>query len=713
MKHVIGLLLIACLAEAQPATGAYKLSSGSYQLTTSSGAEYAAGGVFDSNPGTARDATGNTFVVGRDASNGVWIRKFLSASSTFESSWVYIGAIVKGTVNIDVAPSGTAFVAARDLFNSYWINSYAGVATGWVALYGILSTDPVVAATDGDVYTVGLDNYGVAYSNRYQIATSQADWLQLGGVFAGKPSASIGSDGALYLAARDTYGSVWVGRQLQGNWSGWRLTGGVGISDPEIVPVGSSLYVVVQTSNGTPFYGSFPAGAFGASLSVNWNSTNQAFSSSAAGSNGSELYVAGTDASSKIWWFRPGQAWVNSNNTASGSVDVAEPPAQGQPISLIHTNPNTVDLPSASSGKGPPAAASNDCGDPNQTNTCMYSAIQYVSPNQVYGTSGTFTTGPLRFYYTNYASAIMTQNGQNLGSNCASDAISLGDSIAERRVPCDSQTSFLVSAANVYTAVGSHRAQAIGSDTGIRQTYDNLGFVAAGSTKDFPSLPLGAFTDYRFTTGPTISGNNGGITVQYFGTRAQTSASVRVTAPYSAIKGRHQIGFPGTDYLGLSKQNQWFAIVVYDATPVISSVSPTTISALTQTTLTVRGTGFGTNPTVYLGTGSQTCAGTAYNPGPPTIDPQGQDVVQITVNNLTIPLSAAGAPVRVCVRSNGAGGSPFFGAPQGAAGQGSPNSGVFQVQVQQPPPPSVTGALGIWILETVTCLTMDITIRLC
>ncbi len=208
MKPLAALLILSAAAYSQVATGAYRLAGGGYQLTTSAGIDHPAGGVFASDPGTARDTDGNTFLVGRDSSGAVWIRRFLAASNTFETSWVPMAGTVVGRISTDVSISGTAFVAARDAYNAYWLNSYTGSVTGWIPLFGVLATDPAIAATDTEVYTVGLDQYGGAYSNRYQIATSQRDWHALGGVFIGTPSAAVGADGALYIAARDSSGGI-------------------------------------------------------------------------------------------------------------------------------------------------------------------------------------------------------------------------------------------------------------------------------------------------------------------------------------------------------------------------------------------------------------------------------------------------------------------------------------------------------------------------
>ncbi len=340
-------------------------------------------------------------------------------------------------------------------------------------------------------------------------------------------------------------------------------------------------------------------------------------------------------------------------------------------------------VPISEGGKGPPAASGSGCGTtPNCTWTD--SSITYVSPAQAYGVSTTFTTGPHAPYYMNFALARLSADGQDLGLACPADATSWGAAVATARVPCNSPTNFYLYAPKLYTLTGFHRSQGVGLDSPVWLTFDSLSFVAAGTSRDFNNLPMGPFSNFLGAGGPTILPGNDGVTVQYTA-RTVNSVSVRINAPYSARKGRHQLSFPTMNIYGYATANPYFAIVVYDATPAIASVTPNPIPAGAATTLTITGIGFGDHPTVYV-------AGTAYNPGAPSRNPQGQDVVTVSV---TFPLSQAGSPVPVYVVSNGAGGQAFFGAPQGAA-QGSPTSATVQVQVAAPP--TISGNQGIWWL---------------
>jgi hypothetical protein len=371
-----------------------------------------------------------------------------------------------------------------------------------------------------------------------------------------------------------------------------------------------------------------------------------------------------------------------------------QPPVQG--------NPSALTLPVTDSGKGPRAAGSQGCPQTGMSAssygfdttprcgarncTVVYSYIAYLGPTQMYGCSGTYSVGPEGSYITNSTTAGMTANGADLGSYCVDGqnrpiaAISGGDQVASARVPCNIAQLFSLFASNRYALSGTHQAVAYGY-AGQWNTYYTLGFVPAGSSGDFGVVQLGPFNRWA-PSAPTILPADG-VAVQYIGAPPTPSiVSVHLDVPYGARKGLHQLGFPTTDIYGYSAANQVFDIIVYDATPAITTVSPSAIPAEAQTSLTITGSGFGDHPTVYV-------SGTRYDPGAPTRNPQtGKDVVTVSV---TLPLSKAGTSVPVYLVSNGAGYTStgqrqvFFGAPQGSQ-QGSPTSNTVQVQVQQPGP---------------------------
>jgi hypothetical protein len=241
--------------------------------------------------------------------------------------------VVIGDLSVAVSPSNTAFIAARDASSGYWLTSYdssSGIS-GWVAIGGVLATDPVVASSDSDVYLVGRDNYNGIWVVRYDPDHYSWTWSFHGGKMQGKPSATIGSDGALYITARDATGGIWIGRQVNDNWSGWYYTGGAGVADPQIVAAGTDLFVVVRTQDGTPFHAKIVAGGSLGPGPLSWTGTGQTFNAVAAGSAGSDLFIAARDSASHLWWHRKSTGQWNQSSDASlpllpNVIEVTEPP---------------------------------------------------------------------------------------------------------------------------------------------------------------------------------------------------------------------------------------------------------------------------------------------------------------------------------------------------------------------------------------------------
>jgi len=197
-----------------------------------------------------------------------------------------------------------------------------------------------------------------------------------------------------------------------------------------------------------------------------------------------------------------------------------------------------------------------------------------------------------------------------------------------------------------------------------------MGFVAAGGTANFIGLSQSTNgDDFTQTIAarvcvPTAQNTqcsssftpSNDISVSITN-KAKHSLDLTVTAPYStAIKGNHLVFFPNKNTTNL---NQTFALVVYDPTPIILSASPSNATANSPTTLTMTLTitaamnaGFGDHPTVCVNNNTYPCpVGFSYSPGTPT-QVAGQDV--LTVDNVTLPQSAAGTSIPLYVVSNGA-----------------------------------------------------------
>jgi hypothetical protein len=145
-------------------------------------------------------------------------------------------------------------------------------------------------------------------------------WQFGGGAIKGKPSVSAGMDGAAYVAGRDSFNAIWLGR-VQGNlWTGWSFGGGVSNSDPLNARVGNRSYVVFLDTGGATWYRAFLEGTT-TGWEASWTSEGGALETIAPAGSGVNLYVVGQDLSNALWWNQanPSQ-WSRVGGQAQGIV---------------------------------------------------------------------------------------------------------------------------------------------------------------------------------------------------------------------------------------------------------------------------------------------------------------------------------------------------------------------------------------------------------
>ena len=150
--------------------------------------------------------------------------------------------IIKNSWGVGWGIGGFGKIAYADLmFNGSFFPMYGATgvklpASGWQALGGKLTTEPVVAANnDGrlEAFARGTDN---ALWHCWQMTPggTWSGWASRGGVITSVPCVSPNADGRLEVFARGTDGALWHIWQTvpNGSWSGWASLGGVITSDP-------------------------------------------------------------------------------------------------------------------------------------------------------------------------------------------------------------------------------------------------------------------------------------------------------------------------------------------------------------------------------------------------------------------------------------------------------------------------------------------------
>ncbi len=283
-----------------------------------------AGGVLASDPSVAQSSMGDTFAVGRDTFNAVWVNVF-DADQQDWGNWAFAGGSVQGMPAVTVA-GDTAYFAARDTGNAYWINRYdpQNGFGGWQNLGGVFASDPAMdAAPDGSIYVVGRDSFGAIWSGRYLSGAGFQGWRFGGAVTQGQPSVAAGSDNAAYIAVRDTSSSLWMGRVMHESWNGWFPGGGVLGADPHTAAAAGQIYVAAtEPSNGVWFqiYTEGTTDGF-----QGWKYTGGLLTDVGVAGGTGGAFLVGRDTNAAIWWYRTetGQ-W-----TYAGFLGLAAGPIEG------------------------------------------------------------------------------------------------------------------------------------------------------------------------------------------------------------------------------------------------------------------------------------------------------------------------------------------------------------------------------------------------
>ncbi len=286
-----------------------------------------AGGILASDPAASEASNGDTYVTGRDASNAVWINVLTGASQTW-MGWASAGGVVAGAPSVAVTSDGKAWVAARDVSGQYWLTSYSPGATfgGWTPLGGIFDIDPSVSASpDGSIYILGRASGSQVWSGRYIPGSGFSGWIlgnADGPLAAGKPALTVGSDGAAYVAIRQSgTNALWLS-QVQGNtWGAWQNGGGALAVDPQVAATNGAIFAVASDASSGVWWQQFLQGP--SKGWQGWVSAGGALTHTAVSALNGDLFITGTDAAGNLWWYRAsGSAWapIGNNGVAAGSL---------------------------------------------------------------------------------------------------------------------------------------------------------------------------------------------------------------------------------------------------------------------------------------------------------------------------------------------------------------------------------------------------------
>ncbi len=224
--------------------------------------------------------------------------------------------MIRSTAILAVAASATgeAWVVARDASYNYYVNHYqsAGAFDGWVSLGGGFASEPAIAlAQDGAIYLLGRKANGVVYGGRYLPGIGFQGWIAASPsvLAAGRPAVAAGADGAVYVAIKATDSVLWMAR-LQGDvWGPWYSGGRVLAKDPDLAAAGGTIYAAITGTGNVVYVRPFREGS--GNGWQGWIYPDGGLEKVTVAAIGGRYFLAGRTVSNSLWWYESGVGWTS------------------------------------------------------------------------------------------------------------------------------------------------------------------------------------------------------------------------------------------------------------------------------------------------------------------------------------------------------------------------------------------------------------------
>ena len=209
-------------------------------------------------------AAGGIYALARDKSGKLWLSYFDPIAGKW-GKWLSPGTpglelpfpLKLGAPAITTAGNSAYFSVCDPSRRYCWVNGYTAPGSGfsgWARMAVPFTSDPAMAATpSGVVYLAGKGADSVVAGTRYSRTEGATVWGSGGRTARGGISATISSDGALYVAFADSI-STWLGRVIRSDWTDAYPSGGSYGGNPRIAAVGDKIYVVTLDTEGRAWY---------------------------------------------------------------------------------------------------------------------------------------------------------------------------------------------------------------------------------------------------------------------------------------------------------------------------------------------------------------------------------------------------------------------------------------------------------------------------
>ena len=192
----------------------------------------------------------------------------------------------------------------------------------WIALGGLFGGDPSAAAcSDGSIYVVGRDQWRSLWGLRYIPGAASAVWHGGGGIIQGNPSVVCGTDNVGYVVVKDDWNALWMARIQGDTWVGWSFGGAVMSGDPQVAGAGGTIYTMLRDTWGNVWMRGYTEGPSGGWQP--WTFVGGPLQDISAISSTGGVYFVGRDPKNEIWWYRSvgnKWSWVGQKSVAAGPL---------------------------------------------------------------------------------------------------------------------------------------------------------------------------------------------------------------------------------------------------------------------------------------------------------------------------------------------------------------------------------------------------------
>jgi hypothetical protein len=283
---------------------------------------------------SVQNPQGDVYIAGIDPFGGVWINVLQSATQSWLGWIPATGAsFTSYSADISLGPDGTVWIVAGGsaVGTDVWLNSYKadGGFSGWILVTqgyrvgtsGTTYIRPIVRVTpDGSIYIAMQSvDYNIEISSRgirvgKYVPGSGFTFLQHDisgfGEARGGPTATVGSDGALYVCiTRLELSLARLPRitmsRISGTTWGPEYTAPGQLADAARVATGSGrIFTVALDALHRVWTNEFIVGSGNGWQT--WAYANGSLETISAAAVGDRLYVAGFDTNDDLWWYEAG-----------------------------------------------------------------------------------------------------------------------------------------------------------------------------------------------------------------------------------------------------------------------------------------------------------------------------------------------------------------------------------------------------------------------